>query len=283
MYAPFLFSTSEKELHYVLLHRKNAEAYPVHWHDEIEIVYVCDGTLKTFINGESLSIETGDAAIICPGDRHYCLPSDADVIAVIFSPDIMKGVDGSTSVEDEARRLLSQGSRTTESWSVEDKEKLGAILSELESLPEGSLTSSILIRSKLFGLLALAAADRPGEPYMEMHSVPSRVDDRIGRVFRFIDEHYMEGISMPDAAAAAGYVPTYFSRVFKSSTGMTFYDYLTMYRIRRAELLLANTSDSVSSIAAASGFSSVKTFDRVFKEHEGISPLKFRKLHLSQI
>ena len=92
----------------------------------------------------------------------------------------------------------------------------------------------------------------------------------------------MEPISLPSAAEASGYVPTYFSRVFKTCTGMTFYDYLTVYRIRKAEIQLVNTNDSVSSIASASGFSSVKTFDRVFKEQIGTSPLKFRKQHQKQ-
>ena len=92
MYAPFLFSTSEKELHYVLLHRKNAEAYPVHWHDEIEIVYVCDGTLKTFINGESLSMRIRPTFCVRDLDsissREGLIPATYEGAVVRFSDSI---------------------------------------------------------------------------------------------------------------------------------------------------------------------------------------------------
>ena len=58
---------------------------------------------------------------------------------------------------------------------------------------------------------------------------------------------------------------------------MTFYSYLTMYRIAVAELKLVSTDKSINEIALSSGFGSVKTFDRIFKDKLGTSPLRYRK------
>ena len=279
MYAPLLFSTSEKELHFVLFHSTKNEAYPLHWHDEVEISYVLKGTLKASINGDMIDVEEGDAVILAPGDHHYCQPSEAECLTVIFSPELLGGSPGS-DVPNEFRQRLAGLSRTTGKWIPSDKERLAALLKELEETTEEPFFHELLVRSALFRLAALIADERVNAPHgMQAAAAATKVEERIGNVFRYIDAHYAEPLSLPEAAAASGYVPTYFSRVFKACTGMTFYDYLTLYRVRKAEMLLVGTKDSIQNVARESGFSSVKTFDRVFKEQTGYSPLKFRKQH----
>ncbi len=282
MYAPFLFSTSEQELHYVLLHRKGIDAFPMHWHDEIEITYVEKGEVRLFLNSECLTLGTGDSVIINSGDCHYFFPSDAETVSVLFSPDILSGTPDSGKIIEDVKARLSRNSRTTAFWSAEEKARLKSILDELGAVEKGTFSYELLVRSALFRLVALIAGEHPGhEAVCSDDNGSIKVRKRIGNVFRFIEEHYMDQVSLPEAAAASGYVPTYFSRVFKASTGMTFYDYLTIFRIRKAEAELINTRSSIAAIAVSVGFSSVKTFDRVFKEQIGISPLKFRKQHVA--
>jgi AraC-like DNA-binding protein len=69
----------------------------------------------------------------------------------------------------------------------------------------------------------------------------------------------------------------HFTRFFKDTTGMTFWQYLNNYKVSKAVNLLINTSDSISEIAFNSGFNSIKTFNRVFKQVKGCSPSEFRK------
>lgn len=276
MYTPFLFDTSEQGLHFVLLHKKTIEAFPMHWHEEIEIAYAEEGETTLFLNGETVTIHPGEAVFINSGDCHYFLPSKSLLTSIIFSPDIL----GSENLVSGIRKRLDENSRTSASWSAEDKAALQSILGELVAADRESFEYELIVRSALCRLVALAADPKHREASgPERKSESAKVRERIGNVFRYVEEHYSEPISLPAAAAASGYVPTYFSRVFKSCTGMTFYDYLTVFRIRKAEVRLLNTNDSISSIADASGFSSVKTFDRVFKDLTGSSPLKFRKMH----
>ena len=194
--------------------------------------------------------------------------------------DILAGTPGSAALIASIRERLGKNSKTTGKWKHDDVEILKRILSYLEALDKSTFSYELLVRSAVFRLIAMIA-DESINPLSQLSSgiECSKVRNRIGDVFKYIEEHYKEPMTLPEAAAASGYVPTYFSRVFKNCTGMTFYDYLTVFRVRKAEILLVNTNDSIANIAASSGFSSVKTFDRVFKEQLGISPLKFRKMH----
>ena len=77
----------------------------------------------------------------------------------------------------------------------------------------------------------------------------------------------------------AGYSKYHFSRLFSEYTKETFCDYLNLRRIKAAEELLLNDSLSVTEIAMQSGFSSIATFNRLFRSLKGCSPSEYRKLN----
>ena len=60
---------------------------------------------------------------------------------------------------------------------------------------------------------------------------------------------------------------------------MSFYDYLNKERIQVAEKLLLNPELSITEVAFRSGFSSISTFNRVFKNSKNCSPTEFRSLY----
>ncbi len=71
--------------------------------------------------------------------------------------------------------------------------------------------------------------------------------------------------------------PDHFTRIFKESLGVTPLEYINRVRIGRAMILLSKTSDSIESVARASGFSGTSYFYRLFKALVGTSPLAFKK------
>lgn len=70
-----------------------------------------------------------------------------------------------------------------------------------------------------------------------------------------------------------------FSRTFKRITGQSFTSYQNVLRIRHAELLLKNPSNSVTQVAYQTNFGSLSYFNRIFKSISGVSPSEFRKRH----
>ena len=78
--------------------------------------------------------------------------------------------------------------------------------------------------------------------------------------------------------AALQWVSRYLSKKFKSELGMGLPDYISQYRVRRAEEMLIGSQDSIQRIAEACGFLNINTFIRVFKKLNGITPGQFREI-----
>lgn len=57
-------------------------------------------------------------------------------------------------------------------------------------------------------------------------------------------------------------------------------DYIYRLRIEKVKELLWNSRLTISEIADKTGFGSIRSLDRVFKNYEGISPGKFREINL---
>ena len=95
----------------------------------------------------------------------------------------------------------------------------------------------------------------------------------------FINEHYMEELSLERVAEFAGFSKCYFSRVFKQFSGQTFSDYLISKRVSAATDLLINTKRPIREICDAAGFGSMATFNRVFRQQKSCTPSQFRAIY----
>lgn len=72
----------------------------------------------------------------------------------------------------------------------------------------------------------------------------------------------------------------YASYLFKLEYDMKFVDFLVQLRMQQAERLLAETDETVQSIALHVGYANSITFGRVFKRTAGVTPGEFRKLKM---
>lgn len=97
-------------------------------------------------------------------------------------------------------------------------------------------------------------------------------------VKHYIEENFsMEAFSLTDAADYTHVSPQHLSRVFRQSTGITFMDYITRVRIRKAIELLADEDLKMYEIAERVGYSSQHYFSSAFKKVLGVSPMEYKK------
>ncbi|MCI8441193.1 MAG: helix-turn-helix transcriptional regulator [Provencibacterium sp.] len=97
---------------------------------------------------------------------------------------------------------------------------------------------------------------------------------------RFMSERYTDCTLSSEMAADYFHTSaSSFSRSFKEEMGVTFPKYLTALRIRKARELLLVTSLRIDEVAAMVGISNRVTFNRLFKQSEGMSPGQFRELN----
>lgn len=96
------------------------------------------------------------------------------------------------------------------------------------------------------------------------------------RIEKYIQKHYMEEISMHDAAEQMNYSEAYYCKLFKQCFGMNFTSYLARYRIEEAKKLLTASSMSAKEIGKVCGYSDPCYFTRVFKRETGCTPAEYR-------
>ncbi|WP_068620313.1 response regulator transcription factor [Paenibacillus tuaregi] len=101
------------------------------------------------------------------------------------------------------------------------------------------------------------------------------------RCQNYLQQHYMDNISLESVAAMFHFNPSYFSNLFKQRTGMNFSEYLLELRINKAKLMLEQSNAKIAVISQRSGFRTAAYFNKMFKRETGISPKTFRQMHSS--
>lgn len=92
----------------------------------------------------------------------------------------------------------------------------------------------------------------------------------------YIDQHYMEDLTLADLADRFFISYSYLSKSFRKTFHMSFQEYLRMLRMEHALTLLNKTDMTIQQIASAVGYENAFNFSRSFKAQYGISPSQFR-------
>lgn len=111
----------------------------------------------------------------------------------------------------------------------------------------------------------------------------SRLTVMTAMVEEYIKTHFMEDISMGEAARAIGYSEPYFCKMFKQQHGQNFTSYLTDYRINEAKKLLEKPNVIVKEVGARVGYGDSNYFTKVFKRLEGMNPSEYRMTKLKEL
>lgn len=101
----------------------------------------------------------------------------------------------------------------------------------------------------------------------------------INAALKYINNNYNQNINLESVASYIHLNPQYFSRYFKSSTGMNFVDYLSLVRVREAKKMLLATEFSIANVSLKMGYIDPSYFSKVFMKYEGVTPNKYRYLH----
>ena len=99
---------------------------------------------------------------------------------------------------------------------------------------------------------------------------------RLKKLKNYVDKHYAEDIPLNKAAQVAHLDAKYFSTYFRQKTGIRFKDWLAQERVGRAKAMMERRDHSVTEIAFAVGFRDLRTFQRSFKRHTGLTPTAYR-------
>ena len=100
---------------------------------------------------------------------------------------------------------------------------------------------------------------------------------QLRRVLEFLESHLGHDIGLDELARLVGLSQSQFARAFKASTGLPPYKWWLGNRIKRAQEMLLNSSDSLSEIAMRNGFADQSHFTKTFRRLTGTTPANWKR------
>ena len=160
--------------------------------------------------------------------------------------------------------------------------QIRALLLEIqEEYGKDTIFADISIYSKVLNILALLG--RRSTEHTQIFDVTANKQQEYTEKFmsicEYISDHCTEDLSLDQVSDLAGFSKYHFSRLFKQFTNVSFYKFLNQKRIAIAENLLVNLDHSITDVAINSGFSSISSFIRMFKQIKGCTPTEFRSMY----
>lgn len=111
----------------------------------------------------------------------------------------------------------------------------------------------------------------------------SRMYNRLNPVLQYIDQSYKTQLTIKNLSEIINVTPQYLCHLFRKVIKQRPIEYLNNVRINKSkDLLLINPHMKIEEISLSCGYESSSYFCSIFKKAEGMSPGKFRELHLHQ-
>ena len=239
-----------------------------HIHKSYEYVSVLEGELHATVSGVTYCVRPGEGLLICPFQIHSFdrEPASRCYITVFSGHWVEKFAK--TMANKQAESPLFVPDPRTEAY-------VRGVFVPAE--PEDCdflrcpLPDPLSTKAALYAICA---------DFLNKSQLRERNDKKtewLAEALMYIESNYTSDISLASLSRAIGYDYEYISRTFNRAMGVSFKTLVNQYRCERAQYLIENTEDSLTDIAFASGFQSVRTFNRVMKEKMGRFPSDLRK------
>ena len=253
----------------------------LHWHEEMEITFIQDGTSDYKVGREEFKANAGDIIRIPP----YCTHSACEIPgktmisdSIVFHPDYLGASNQDLSASKylrpmaEGQLLMQEVIRDSDAGYEEIKE---AFLEALDCFKNKPSFYEMLLKEKLLHILILLFSYGYLRESDDSH-ITSENRRHIKSALEYISDHYSEKISISEMAQLAGFSENYFMSLFRQYVGMSCIQYVNHYRIQKAAHALEETTKSVSEIAMIHGFDNISYFNLQFRRTFGMTPREFR-------
>lgn len=255
--------------------------YPMHWHEEMEIVYVESGEFEECIDLEKYHVKAGDVILVNPcllhSFRHY-ENIRTKFTSIIFSFSMITG----NNTDGCAIKYLTpylEGMYINPVVISKDSEHYDELVLSIKNLinlfdNKGDYFE-IGIKSGLYNMFFILFKYffRP-----ELHepNIKDNTTRNIKTILDYIDENYMKPITIDELAECVNLSKHYFMRFFKKYMGMTCIEYINDYRLNIAANHLINTGMQITEIAEMIGITNLSYFNRIFKKKFNMTPKEYR-------
>ena len=257
-------------------------SYEAHWHSYGEIVLVGPGKTNIYtVNQKRYSLVEGDFLLIWPMEMHSTEDADRKESLVIqFGNSFMNSLFDLQRIMHFYRNLHVVCINSH----PELASKLKEIVMKMKEIFFSEEANRDLKCCMLLIEFMMTLDEHRSEfaPELDPNAVNGYTDDVMRRMMMVTDyiknNLTADDLSQGAMAEMAGISKDYFSRILKNVSGMNYSKWLNTVRLEKATELLSNNDMTLTEVAMLSGFQSIPSFNRVFREDKGMSPGEYRNL-----
>ncbi|WP_124065032.1 AraC family transcriptional regulator [Clostridium sp. E02] len=250
----------------------------LHWHSEFEMFVLDEGMVQIIIADHSYVLRPGEGyflnsdvlhKIICNTDQPCRYRS------IVFDPYVIAGRTGSVFDEKYVRPFI-KGSSSSWTFSLRDAGSASVLslfytaFNACELEPDGY---EFTVRDTMSKIIMLLNGDKE----KQIIRVDSMKEQRLKQMMNWIDEHYMDKVTVEHIAGAAGICARECQRTFATVIKDTPIRYLMRRRIAVAADMLKSSNAANSEICAQCGFESQSYFTKQFRLIMGVTPKQYQK------
>ncbi len=236
-----------------------------HWHEHIELLYFFGGECIFTLNGKTFPVREGDLVAINSTEIHSFVSQEVpQYFCILIYPQFFSDISPDSIIPLESL--------------VRGDEYVAKLVTQIkEEFSRASKGSDMLLKGSVYHLMAYLVRNYTAErPTQRELGNRSALLERTSIVLKYISENYSEKITTAQLASLCFLSESHFCRFFKKAIGKSAIDYINEYRVEKASVLLTQTDESISSIAALTGFEDSNYFSRVFRKYKNTTPESFR-------
>ncbi|MBR2550360.1 MAG: helix-turn-helix domain-containing protein [Clostridiales bacterium] len=260
-------------------------SYQAHWHSYGEILLVGPGKTNIYCVGKNTyKLVPDDLVLVWPMEMHSIVDANReDSLVIQFSSAFINSLFDLRRIMHMYRNLHIICVQTHPELAA----KLKAITYKMKDIffserPDKEIRCCMLLMEFMLTLLEYRKELDPELNGDDQYRLSDDVMRRMMTVTDYIKNNLTaDDLSQGAMAEMAGISREYFSRIFKNVTGMNYSKWLNMIRLEKATELLAEDGRTLTEIAMLSGFQSIPSFNRVFREEKGLAPGEYRALFVS--
>lgn len=231
---------------------------PFNFHSQIELYFVKEGQVDACINHQRRLLEKDQMAVALSYDAHLfrSVGSSSSSILVIPS-DICKEF-----------ALTIQHKRAKNPF-ICDRATVKQINSYVNEIKKDDC-NKVKLKGYLYVILGIVLEN------IFLESAQCSVDTELStKILLYLNRNFRNEITLQSLSSTFGYSQSYLSRYFKNCFGIGINRYVNILRLRNALLLLQEGKNTHLYCALESGFSSIRTFYRVFNQEFGCAPMDY--------
>ena len=248
----------------------------MHWHSDLQFVYVTDGSIELHTLGSDLVIPSGEGAFINKNVPHLIDPKSSRHYVSIRFPEYFISFYPGSPAEQSVRRITEREDillipihRDT-SWGTSILAHLSNLASPKTDAP--NYHYAVLLSLCEIWMLLFDNLNNTSTNPLNAETV------RLRKFLNFIEDNYSEDFSLEDLSKSANVSKSECLRCFRHLLDTTPWHYLMNYRISRAASMLKETLLPISELAFRCGFNSQCYFSKCFHDKIGYTPLQYRRM-----